>query len=83
LALRGIRANRRSGETLATPIGEAEQIRSANTKFSRIFLCSLHFTFSGVRIAAPIVLAQLKDNERIGEALKTIHSASPIVIEIA
>ncbi len=38
---------------------------------------------SGVRIAAPIVLAQHKDNERIGEAWKTIRSSSPIVIEIA
>jgi hypothetical protein len=28
-------------------------------------------------------LAQHKDNERIGEARKTIRSASPIVIEIA
>ncbi len=37
----------------------------------------------GIRIAAPIVLAQYKENERIGEARETIRSASPIVIEIA
>ncbi len=76
-------ANRRSGETLAAPIGEAGRIISANTKFSRIFYVRCASPISGVRIAAPIVLAQYKDNERIGEARKTIHSASPIVIEIA
>jgi hypothetical protein len=38
---------------------------------------------SGVRIAGQIVLAQHKDNERIGEARKTIRSALPIDIEIA
>ncbi len=37
----------------------------------------------GIPIAAPIVLAQHKENERIGEARETICSASPIVIEIA
>jgi hypothetical protein len=38
-------ANRRSGETLAAPISEAGRIRSANMKFSRIFLCSLRFAY--------------------------------------
>ncbi len=38
---------------------------------------------SGVLITAPIVLAQHKENERIGEARITIRSASPIVIELA
>ncbi len=38
---------------------------------------------SGVRIAAPIVLVQHKENERIGEVRITILSASPIVIELA
>ncbi len=37
----------------------------------------------GIRIAAPIVLAQHKENERIGEARETIRSVLPIVIEIA
>ncbi len=64
---------------LAVPIGEAWRIHSANTKFSRIFLCYI----GGVQIAAPIVLAQHKDKGRIGEARKTIRSASPVVIEIA
>ncbi len=36
-----------------------------------------------VQIVAPIVLAQYKDNERIGEARLAIRSALPIVIEIA
>ncbi len=36
-------ANRQSGVTLAAPIGEVGLIRSTNMKFSRIFLCSLHF----------------------------------------
>ncbi len=77
-------ANRRSDGTLAAPIGEARQIRSANTKFLQIFFyvrCAS--PISGVRIAAPIVLAQHKENERIGEARITIRSASPIVIELA
>ncbi len=38
---------------------------------------------SGVRIAAPIVLAQHKENKRIGEGRLTIRSASPIVTELA
>jgi hypothetical protein len=33
-------------------------------------------------LAEPVVLAQYKGNERIGEARTTIRSASPIVIEI-
>ncbi len=33
--------------------------------------------------AAPIVLAQHKENERISEARITIRSASPIVIELS
>ncbi len=37
----------------------------------------------GVRIVAPIVLAQHKENKRIGEARLTLCSASPIDIEIA
>jgi hypothetical protein len=54
-------------------------------KFLRIFFmfAALRFAYwrSTVRIVAPIVLAQYKENE-IGEALLTIRSASPIVIEI-
>ncbi len=38
---------------------------------------------SGVQIAEQIVLAQHKENERIGKARKTIRSALPIVTEIA
>ncbi len=38
-------ANRRSGGKLAAPKGEAGRIRSANTKFSRIFLCLLRFAY--------------------------------------
>ncbi len=72
-------ANRRSGEPLAAPIGEAGQIRSANMKFSRIFLCLLHFAYWRSTNRS----AQHKDNKRIGEARLTIRSASPIVIEIA
>ncbi len=37
----------------------------------------------GVQIVALIVLAQHKENERIGEARLTVRSASPIDIEIA
>ncbi len=75
--------NRRSGETLAAPIGEAGQIRSANMKFSRIFFFRCASPISRTRIVEPIVLTLHKGNERIGEAQTTIRSASPIVIEIA
>jgi hypothetical protein len=37
---------------------------------------------SGEQIVGPIVLAQHKRNERIGEVRITVRSASPIVIEI-
>jgi hypothetical protein len=65
---------------LAAPIGEAVRIRSTNVKFSQIF-----FPIGGVpvRIVAPIVLAQHKENERIGEARLAIRSALTIVTEIA
>ncbi len=77
-------ANRRSGETLAAPIGEAGRIRSANMKLSRNFFyvrCCAS-PIGRVRIIAPIISAQHKENERIGEAWLTIR-ALPIVIEIA
>jgi hypothetical protein len=51
--------------------------------FRKIFVICCASPIGGVRIAGPIVLAQHKGNERIGEAQTTIHSASPIVIEIA
>jgi hypothetical protein len=54
-------ANRQSGETLAAPICEAGRIRSANMKFSRIFYVRCASPISGVRISAPIVLAQYKE----------------------
>jgi hypothetical protein len=68
---------------LATPIGEAGRIHSANTKFSQIFYVRCGLPISEVRITEQIVLAQHKENERIGKARKTVCSASPIVIEIA
>jgi hypothetical protein len=37
---------------------------------------------SGVRIAAQIVLAQLKGHKRIGEARIPLRHASPIVIKL-
>ncbi len=67
--------------TFAVPIGETQRIRSSNQKFSRIFFCCASPS-GGVRIAAPIVLAQYKGNERIGEAWTHFRRASPIVIEI-
>ncbi len=67
----------------AAPIGEVRRICSANKKFSQIFFIRCALPISGERIAAPVVLAQHKEHERIDEAQKTICSASPIVIEIA
>jgi hypothetical protein len=82
LALHGIRYLLAKQGIFAAPIGKARQIRSANNKFSDFFIrCAL--PIGGVRIAGPIVLAQQKGNERIGETWTNIRSASPIVIEIA
>jgi hypothetical protein len=70
---------------LAATIGKAGQICSANKKFLRILFTYLRCAspIGGARIAGPIILAQHKENERIGEARITILSSSPIVIEIA
>ena len=76
-------ANRRSGETLTAPIGKAGEFVAPIRSFGGFFYVRCASPISGVRIAAPIVLALHKDNERIGEARRTIRSASPIVIEIA
>jgi hypothetical protein len=38
---------------------------------------------SGVKISAPVVLAQQKGHERIGKAQKRIHRTSPIGPELA
>ncbi len=64
------------------PIGEAGRIRSANKKFSLIFYVRCTSPISRVWIAAPIVLAQHKENERIGKAWTPIRLALPIVTEI-
>jgi hypothetical protein len=61
------------------PKGEVVRIRSANMKFSRIFYVRCASPICGVRIVAPIVLAQHKENERIGEALQIANRASPIL----
>jgi hypothetical protein len=52
-------------------------------KFSHIFYVRCALPIGEVRIVAPIVLVQHKENKRIGKAGLTIRSASPIVIEIA
>jgi hypothetical protein len=62
-------------------IGEAQQIRSANYKFSRIFFIRCASPIGGERIAGPIEWALCKRNERIGKARTTVCSASPVVIE--
>jgi hypothetical protein len=64
-------------------IGEAGRFRSASNKVSRIFHICRASPISGVRIAAPIVLAQHKKHERIGEARTSMRRASPIVIKLA
>jgi hypothetical protein len=71
-------ANRRSRGMLAASIGEAGRIRSANKKFSQIFLYLRWASpIGGVRNAGPIELVQHNENQRIGEAWITIRSASP------
>jgi hypothetical protein len=51
-----------------------------NTKISGINFFSPLFPLSGVRIAVPIVLAQHKEYDRIGEARIPLRCALPIVI---
>jgi hypothetical protein len=59
----------RSGGTLATPIGEAGRIRSANKKFSRIFFyIRCGSPIDGARIAGAIAFGLHKENKRIGAA---------------
>jgi hypothetical protein len=62
------------------PKGEAGRIRSANKKFSRIFL----YIFPALRLLAEYESQSppKNENERIGEARTPIRSASPIVLEI-
>ncbi len=69
--------------TFAAPIGEARRICSANNKIFVIFQNRRASPISGVRIVAPIVLAQHKERERIGKAQTPVRRASPIVIELA
>jgi hypothetical protein len=76
-------AFRRSGETLAAPMGKTGRICSANNKFFLFFYIRCASPIGGVQVTEPIVLAQHKENKRIGEARTPIRSASPIVIEIA
>jgi hypothetical protein len=65
--------------------------RSANSiefiapirRFLGFFFIRCAAPIGGVWITGPMVLAQHKGNERIGEAQTAIHSALPIVIEIA
>jgi hypothetical protein len=52
-------------------------------KFHGFFYVRCALPIGVVRIVEPIVLAQHKENERIGEARLTICSTSPIFIEIA
>jgi hypothetical protein len=68
----------------AALIGETRQSRSTNKKFlQNFFLIRCASPTGGVQIATPMVLAQHKGNERIGEGETSIRRTSPIVIEIA
>jgi hypothetical protein len=51
--------------------------------FRRFFYIRCALPTGGVQIAVPIVLAQHKGNEKIGEVGTPVCCASPIVIEIA
>jgi hypothetical protein len=65
------------------PIGKTGRIRSANKEISLIFFIHHTLPVSGTRIAAPVVLAQHKGHERIGEARKPIRCTSHIAPKIA
>ncbi len=67
-----------------TLIGEAGAFAAPKLKIRGFFLLICRASpLSGVRIAAPIVLAQYKEYERIGEARTPVRRASPIVKERA
>jgi hypothetical protein len=58
-------------------------IRSASNKKVRIFMVLFASPVRGIKITAPIVLAQHKGHERISEARKRFRHASPIGMKIA
>jgi hypothetical protein len=58
------------------------ELKAQITSFCRFFVICCVSPIGRVRIAGPTVLAHHKGNERIGKARTTIHSVSPIVIEI-
>jgi hypothetical protein len=82
-----------SAKLLRVRKGEAGRLRrasrqsTANSKRQLEVFVDFFFRctspFSGELIAGPIVLAQHKGDERIGEARTTVRSASPIIIEFA
>jgi hypothetical protein len=63
---------------LATPLGDMGQICCVNKEFSRIFFVRCTLPIRRVKIAAPIVLAQYKEHQRIGGAQKRI-AALPLL----
>ncbi len=74
-----LEAEKRSAHLQAKRSKFVAPIRS----FRGFFYVCCASPITGVQIAEQIVLAQHKENERIGEARKTIRSALPIVTEIA
>jgi hypothetical protein len=66
----------------AAQIGKARHIRSANKLLSGFLIICCASPFSGARIAAPIVLVQHKEHQRIGQAQTSMRRASPIVIKL-
>jgi hypothetical protein len=76
-------ANRQSGERSPHLWAKLGKFVAPIRSFRGFFSVRCTSPIGGVRIVAPIVLAQYNENERIGEVRLTIRSASPIVIEIA
>jgi hypothetical protein len=73
----------KAGERSPHLLVKRGEIVAAIQSFRGFFHVCCASPISGVQIAGQIVLAQHKDNKRIGKAWKTIPSALPIDIEIA
>jgi hypothetical protein len=80
-------SERARGREVLTPRGSSRLRYSSRLRPVIRFLWIFHIhcisPISGVRIAAPMILAQHKGNERMGKARTPVRCTSPIVVELA
>ncbi len=71
------------GPHIVVPIGKQGEFAAPIGSFFKKNFLHCVSPIGGVRITGPILLAQHKGNEKIGEARTPFCRALPIVIEIA